>query len=258
MFCVIPDIHGRDFWELIKNNHKRYDKIIFLGDYFDSKEIDVESQIKNFKRIVSFKLKHPEKVELLLGNHDLHYLKCWKEIYTGFNFKKGLLITELLEKFFKKDLFKLVFKKGDFLISHAGVTNTWLKEQLELSTEHDLVDIDIKINNLLKDEALLYRAFKFQEDEDKNTVDKYGNNIYQGPTIIRPESLNADCLNYHNQIVGHTTLDEITIRYINKKEKPDAELIFIDNRNCAVLEINDRKEYKELNTKRYARRNKKR
>ena len=72
---IIPDVHGRDFWKEAVDNNK-YDKIIFLGDYadpYDFEGITDEVTIENLKSIIAYKQQNPNKVILLLGNHDLHY-----------------------------------------------------------------------------------------------------------------------------------------------------------------------------------------
>lgn len=74
--CVVPDIHGREFWKKAMD----FDgEIVFLGDYFDpypsekDVKLDIESLIQNFEEIKNFASKN-ERVHLLWGNHDYHYL----------------------------------------------------------------------------------------------------------------------------------------------------------------------------------------
>ena len=69
---VLPDIHGRTFWKEPSKRVKEYDKVIFLGDYFDPYPFEgnsVEEAIVNFKEIIGFEKENREKVVLLLGNH---------------------------------------------------------------------------------------------------------------------------------------------------------------------------------------------
>lgn len=72
---VIGDIHGRNTWMDVINQEVTYDKVIFLGDYFDSKEIFPRQWIDNFKEIVQLKRNNPDGVVLLIGNHDYHYMR---------------------------------------------------------------------------------------------------------------------------------------------------------------------------------------
>ena len=71
-YITIGDIHGRDDWQAI--NIRNYDKIIFIGDYVDSFEKSDFAILENLKKIISLKKRHPDKVVLLLGNHDVQYL----------------------------------------------------------------------------------------------------------------------------------------------------------------------------------------
>jgi predicted MPP superfamily phosphohydrolase len=66
---AIGDLHGKDCWLTIDPD--KYDKIIFVGDYVDASDISREKIVENLEQVIAFKLKHPEKVELLLGNHDI-------------------------------------------------------------------------------------------------------------------------------------------------------------------------------------------
>ena len=51
----IGDIHGRDIWEEIVEEHKDADNIVFIGDYFDSFNIPGRVQLRNARDIVEFK-----------------------------------------------------------------------------------------------------------------------------------------------------------------------------------------------------------
>ena len=60
---AIGDIHGRDIWEQIIEKEKSADKIIFIGDYFDTLlPISSDLQIINFEKIISFKKENKDKV----------------------------------------------------------------------------------------------------------------------------------------------------------------------------------------------------
>ena len=49
---VIGDVHGRSLWKLIVNQEQDADRIIFIGDYFDSFDIKGEEQLNNFLDII--------------------------------------------------------------------------------------------------------------------------------------------------------------------------------------------------------------
>ena len=60
MITIIPDIHGRVFWKKAVDSASKDDTIVFLGDYLDMYWVDS----------MDFKKSNPERVVLLLGNHD--------------------------------------------------------------------------------------------------------------------------------------------------------------------------------------------
>ena len=73
---VLPDIHGRRFWENAVEIIDSCDKVLFLGDYldpYDFEDILVRKAIDNFRKIIDFAKSHPSKVVMLLGNHDMPY-----------------------------------------------------------------------------------------------------------------------------------------------------------------------------------------
>ena len=69
---VLGDIHGRSVWKLIYELEKP-DRIVFIGDYFDSFDIKGADQLSNFQDIIKFKESGVCEVVLLIGNHDYHY-----------------------------------------------------------------------------------------------------------------------------------------------------------------------------------------
>ncbi len=129
---IIPDVHGRTFWKKPVKDIDKYEKVIFLGDYLDpypSEGISEEEAIEVLKEIIELKKSNPDKVVLLLGNHDVHYL-WYKEanFCTRFSFKN---LKPIMNLFFENQkLFKLTHDEAIgpkvFLFSHAGITNAWL------------------------------------------------------------------------------------------------------------------------------------
>ena len=83
---IIGDIHSRAVWRKIVNDNPDADKFIFLGDYFDSheKKYYPSKQVFNFKEILKLQESlGDDRVILLLGNHDYHYMNSQKH-YTGY------------------------------------------------------------------------------------------------------------------------------------------------------------------------------
>ncbi len=126
---IVPDVHGRTFWrktiELIDN----VDKVIFLGDYLDPyPDIDgifPHEALIEFKNILEFKKSHPDKVILLLGNHDVGYFPEMLDSYSCRRWEKSK--EEISNLFMDNlDLFQLIHIEEDCLFSHAGVQQGWL------------------------------------------------------------------------------------------------------------------------------------
>ena len=140
---AIGDTHGRNGWkEIVKDNLDSI--IIFLGDYLDpysSEGISDDDCIVNFLEIIEFK-KNNSNVILLIGNHDYQYLYY----PNGATNKMTRRLKEVISLFRDNiDLFQFAFQKGEYLFTHAGITNSWLKEyQYYLSN----IGLDRELTNL--------------------------------------------------------------------------------------------------------------
>lgn len=124
---IIPDVHGRKFWHKAIELIDSVDKVVFLGDYLDpylDEGISRLDAIKEFKEIIKFKIDHPDKVVLLLGNHDCSYCFNFGSA-TRYDYSHAHEIKELFNQ--NINLFELFYKKDNYLFSHAGITNYWLK-----------------------------------------------------------------------------------------------------------------------------------
>jgi len=110
---IIPDIHGRTFWKVAIDSGE-YGKVIFLGDYVDPYEregISVSMALNNFNEIIALKEQYPDKVILLLGNHDLHYYSehyCELAQSSRYSHKAAITLQRLFQE--KKNLFQLVWE----------------------------------------------------------------------------------------------------------------------------------------------------
>lgn len=212
---AIGDIHGRDIWKKIVNKHPRARKV-FIGDYFDSWDVNGRKQIDNFKEIVEYS-EHDANTNLLFGNHEYHYISSDK--YTGYNPVYAIEIKEVLTPLISKGQLKICCKHNDILFSHAGVTKTWYESHVK----HAISVVD-GINELLR-----YTPDSFQF----YGRDPSGDNITQSPIWVRPKSLLLDKLDY-TQVVGHTQLKKIV--FVNNT-------IFIDtlqNNQYLLYSLSDR------------------
>lgn len=193
---AIGDIHGRTIWKDIINKEE-FDRVIFLGDYFDTRDnISAEAQMHNFLDIIEYKKTGGKEVILLLGNHDYHYLDL-DGPYSGYQPVHASAIKELITK--NWDHLRICYGDYKLVFSHAGLTSTWLKN-VGHSGESNYIDY---VNYLFRFKPL---SFHFYGPEQT------GDNISEGPLWVRPRSLLKDA--YHHsrltQVVGHTTMKSIT------------------------------------------------
>lgn len=141
---IIPDVHGRSFWKKAVETSD-YEKVVFLGDYADPYEwenIAEDDALDNFLSIIEYKEQNPDKVVLLLGNHDMHYYSEYYHELTG-GCRYNPLAAMYLQRLFQEneELFQLAYDMDwggrHNLFSHAGVTQSWLKRNLDLIRKPD-------------------------------------------------------------------------------------------------------------------------
>ena len=127
--AISPDVHGRRFWEIIKEHKEQFDKIVFLGDYvspYSYEGITVKTAIEVFDEVLKFKKDNPDKVVLLFGNHDFSYIEnsiCESRMdYANWDRLNGMYFDNILS-------FDLAWetKIGDkrYFLSHSGVRKEW-------------------------------------------------------------------------------------------------------------------------------------
>lgn len=203
---VIGDIHGRSLWKLIVYKENP-DRVIFIGDYFDSFEISGVEQIQNFKEIIEYKKTSGKDVIMLVGNHDHHY---YPEVgYTGTSgYQSGIApsITQVIDE--NREHLQIAYSFDEFLFTHAGVSPTFMDGEFgeEGWVEDNVVEL---LNDLFK-----YKPKSF----DFNGLDPYGDNTYQTPIWIRPRSLMAVNKKHDKglkkkyiQVVGHTQVKKLDL-----------------------------------------------
>jgi predicted phosphohydrolase len=196
---ALGDTHGRDIWKTIVKVEEDFDKFIFIGDYFDTREdIDVSVQIQNFKEILEFKKANPDKVFLLIGNHDYHYLKGCGETYSGYQQYAAMDINEVLQPAVTSGHLQICHVYDEYIFSHAGLTNTWCE-----NNEIDLYNIEESVNvKFMKN----MESFRFEYGEN---LDKSGDDVTQSPIWVRIPSLFRDMVKGFTYIIGHTTVKQM-------------------------------------------------
>ena len=158
---IIPDVHGRDFWRpVIEKEKDNNEKIIFLGDYVDPypwEGISRKKSIEGLRDIIELKKSQPEKIILLLGNHDYQYIEEESRIRSRYDIVNKNLINKIFLE--NLDLFDLAYLDEKYLYSHSGILKPWV----ELSKE--ILGKDPKIESI---PGILNRSFhKNPQEMDK-------------------------------------------------------------------------------------------
>ncbi|RCR65752.1 metallophosphoesterase [Larkinella punicea] len=203
---TISDLHGRNSWLHIDVGH--YDKVIFLGDYTDSYELSDAAILENLSQIIRLKQQAPDKVILLIGNHDAQYLHFPHYRCSGFRPSMQPALTSLFKA--NLPLFQIAHQEGLYLFTHAGVTNRWLahipkgdlsaKLELNLQALGQLADA---MNRMHLDRML--RTSLFDVSSLRGGFDEAG-----GPLWADQRETSTDYLPGLHQIVGHTPVPEFT------------------------------------------------
>jgi hypothetical protein len=219
---VLGDTHGRSTWKLAIHQDQP-DRVIFIGDYFDSFEISGVEQIDNFKEIIHYKENNPQiEVVLLIGNHDHHY---FPEVgYTGtsgYQAGVGHSITQVIDE--NRHHLQMAYGFGDYLFTHAGVSPVFMDRVFgkdDWSKESVVVDL----NELFKYKP---KVFEF------SGLEPSGDNAMQTPIWIRPRSLMHANKTHEKglkkdyiQIVGHTQMKKLDLTGSDKFT--DGRYYFID------------------------------
>lgn len=204
---VIGDIHGRTNWkELIDLDCIN----IFVGDYFDPYEaILYDSLVDNFLDIIELKKNNPNKIILLIGNHDAHYMNGYPN---GESSRYNKFQSEKIKKLFEDNyeyFHGIVYfdKNTNHIISHAGITKTWYNHYFNNTTDFP-DEMAFKINELWKNNKM---CFSFMKNMGSPS-DYYGDYSTHSPLWVRTYALLDD--NYFQnsdiiQVIGHTQIQEI-------------------------------------------------
>lgn len=149
---IIPDVHCRNFWrKAVYDNVPNVDKVIFLGDYLDPYQNEIEnnpvsmecSYFGDFDNIIglmlndilSLKRTNPNKYILLCGNHTCSYIWSNFKAATRTDYKNW----DKYHNIFKNNLnlFNLVWIENNVIFSHAGITEGWANNFLYTYMKYD-------------------------------------------------------------------------------------------------------------------------
>lgn len=233
---IVPDVHGRKFWEEIK----KYEDVpcVFLGDYIDPYTdldgITPEESIEVLKDIITYAKSH-KNVKLLLGNHDLEYAISLGASKCRYDYKNAKTIHEIFED--NSELFDIAyeFKVGDkrFFCTHAGIHYSWYEDYREIlgATYSDAFDAE-KLNKLF-------------HEKNEDFINSLASVAYirggwnRAGSIVWCDAREFVTMEYMTkpddntvQVVGHTQLKQPLLENVFK------EIVFLDARRCFYVDDN--------------------
>lgn len=206
--ATIGDIHGTTkFLECYKNiqeNDPDVDKIIVLGDWFDPyDDIDLDTMIERYNEFVKI-WKSDDRIISILGNHDIAGYIIANDC-TSRTIRFGKLaqkITDVIEPNLSESY--LTYKVGDYMFSHAGVSQEWLNDISGFSKGNYANDIINCKKGWTPDELsdiCMFYPFDWSG---------CGEHARQSCVWIRPHALIYNAIEGYHQVVAHTRLEKIS------------------------------------------------
>jgi hypothetical protein len=248
-YLIVPDVHGRDFWrEPVNKTLQETDaKIVFLGDYVDpyygefydgdedkwlveginSWENLSDYVVKTLTDIINLKKEYPDRIILLLGNHDCGYLigtqicSCRHERWKH---------TQILDKLFyeNRNIFQLAYEdtinEKHYIFSHAGINKKYAWDCFQYNVnENNVVQL---FNQAFKEENFgILESLKYYSHYRGSSRMDYGTLVWADAR----EWLNGTNEAYGFSIVGHTQMKNYAI---------DKDFAFLDTKKCFILKEN--------------------
>ena len=221
---IVPDVHGRSFW-LPALDYQG--EVIFLGDYTDpypQERITNNDAYQVFLKIVDFKQKNPDRVTLLIGNHELHYVN--RDFQAGrFSEAYYQQFHEILTGDETKGLFQICKQIDNYLFIHAGITKCWYDLHFQ-KFQHLGSTLEERLNNVFFEKMHIFHeaAWKY-----RGGWDEAGSPLWADYHEFLDEAEHFD--SQIVQIIGHTQL-------ITKEPLIDDNFILLDNRQLYLLRDN--------------------
>lgn len=204
---IIPDVHGRPFWEKPVNDNLDKEHILFLGDYLDPYEyehITCNEAYDRFLKIIDIKKEHPDTVTLLLGNHDLHYVNS---SLMGSRYDYANAYRNLKLILGNADVFQMsyIHSIGDrkMLFTHAGLTRGWIDMHYECFEGMSVAEMAVTMNIMWSKEEYRQGLLRILSDISRA---RWGDKPFGSPiwNDIDDMADDADELPGWYQIFGHS------------------------------------------------------
>lgn len=148
-YLVIPDIHLK-IWrvEEILAKNPGYDKVVFLGDFFDDFN-DTEEQIRNTTAWLKDNIHNPRFI-FLWGNHDFHYYLPKICRCSGYADWKHIIINDSLSLADWEKFNFYHFLDKNTLCTHAGLDKSFVKSRKTSSINRFLINSAVAADDHFK------------------------------------------------------------------------------------------------------------
>ena len=212
---TIGDLHGKDVWKKFIDENPQIDKWVFVGDYcdaFDKSNAEIQT---NLLEIIFLKKEHPDKVELLLGNHDINYMFPTDGFYcSGYRSDMQQSLYVIFNE--NRKLFKVAYQTGEYLFTHAGINSEWYLRNKKVLNMFDGNYAD-KLNCILNSRYynILYDVSRLRG----------GKSVGGSPLWADKVETMTNSFPVH-QIVGHSRVSEI--RHINASLRGGYSITYTD------------------------------
>lgn len=213
---IIPDVHGRDFWKepVKKVLEDTSAHIVYIGDYTDGYPTEWEPNfdyrqhtVDNFKEIIELKKQNPDRITLLLGNHDCGYAISDSICSSRMDMSHRSELEELFKE--NRELFQIAEERDiagrHFVFSHAGILKGWVRSVWGEEAESPNFKVVDRLNNawLVDDWSILNYLGDYDTYRGRGGL-QYGSPVWSDIRSwirVTPEET------YGFNIVGHTQLD---------------------------------------------------
>lgn len=214
---IIPDIHNK--WKIAENiiQEVPHDKIIFLGDYFDTHGDDEKPEfVATTAEWLKESIRKPNRTHLI-GNHDMPYMFPNNEYLwcPGFTIGKNIIVSNRLSKP-DWDLLRPYHVVKDYVFSHAGLSPDLFTHPIEgfsLERAKKMIDNDLE-NNAPANQYCVSFQWCPGRMGDCGVRDYKG-----GITWIDWDRLHV--IDGINQVVGHSISDQPKMRDFDTDGRPN-------------------------------------
>jgi len=127
LLCV-GDIHTKKWIiEEVKKLIPKYDAVVFVGDYADDWGGDGLESIETWHELYMLQQTFPDKVKMVLGNHDFIYVNRTPTLQSGYNTITQLAINSPANNYLRTWLLSLpiTHEEDGIMFSHAGIAKGW-------------------------------------------------------------------------------------------------------------------------------------